>query len=704
MLKRFWSVLPKQIMAGEPTERYRQEYTDKHRAESLLKAAVNNPGAHFRDGQWEAIDALVNHRRKLMVVQRTGWGKSSVYFISTRILRDRGAGPTVIVSPLLALMRNQISAASQLKIRAEAINSSNQEDWPGIQQDLLEDQIDAVLISPERLANERFVEETLLPIADRIGLLVVDEVHCISDWGHDFRPDYRRLSNVLGKIPPNTPVLGTTATANDRVIKDVKAQLGDIGIQRGPLTRDSLVLQTLRLPNKASRLAWLAQHISSLPGTGIVYVLTRRDCDQVADWLNQRKIEACAYYSGVGSGELGGSSQHRQYLEDLLLENKVKVLVATTALGMGYDKPDLGFVIHYQAPSSAVAYYQQVGRAGRAIRKAYGVLMSGTEDEEIHEYFRRRAFPSEEEVNSILNVLAKHDGLSSFELQRFVNLRRNRIDSALKFLHVQNPAPVIKEREKWLRSPVRFRMDHKQIRHLTRQRETEWKEIQRYINSKRCLMAYLQNALDDPEIKRCGRCSVCLGKPVLPEDVDESLVKAAARFFRRTEIRLKSRKRASEGRALSRWNDPGWGALVAKGKHAGHFEDELVDAAAKMIQQRWRPSPAPEWVTCVPSNNRPTLVPDFAKRLATRLGLPFLDAIRKIRDNEPQKMQENSFHQWRNLQGAFKVSARRIPGSPVLLVDDIVDSGATVTTLAALLWEAGSGQVYPFALASSAEG
>ena len=295
---------------------------EKVAAESLLQTAVGDPEAHFRDGQWEAIDALVNQRRKLMVVQRTGWGKSSVYFISTRILRDRGAGLTIIVSPLLALMRNQIEAANRLGIRAETINSTNQENWPVISAAMLADEVDAILISPERLSNEAFVEEVLLPVADRVGLLVVDEVHCISDWGHDFRPDYRRLVNVLRQMPPNMPILGTTATANNRVIQDVQTQLGDIDIQRGPLVRDSLVLQTLRLPDQASRLAWLAQHIPELPGTGIVYVLTIRDAEQVAAWLTQQGIEARAYYGNVDHDDFENGNQYRQHLEDLLAEKR----------------------------------------------------------------------------------------------------------------------------------------------------------------------------------------------------------------------------------------------------------------------------------------------------------------------------------------------------------------------------------------------
>ncbi len=696
---------------------------NKSEAENLLKTAVNDPDAEFRAGQWEAIDALVNQRRKLMVVQRTGWGKSSVYFISTRMLRDRGAGLTVIVSPLLALMRNQIEAANRLGIRAETINSTNQDNWPEISQAMLADQVDAILISPERLSNEAFVEAVLLPVAGRVGLFVVDEVHCISDWGHDFRPDYRRLIHVLRQMPPNMPILGTTATANNRVIQDVQTQLGGIDIQRGPLVRASLALQTLRLPDQASRLAWLAQHIPELPGTGIVYALTIRDTEMVAEWLTQQGIDARAYHGSVEHEGFENSNQYRQHLEDLLLRNEIKALVATTALGMGYDKPDLGFVIHYQAAGSIVAYYQQVGRAGRAIDNAYGVLLSGKEDEDIHAYFRRSAFPDERDVNEILALLADHDELSVREIEPHLNLRQGQIDKVLKILSVENPAPVIKQGSKWRRTPVLFQMDHERIAHLTRQREVEWQEIQDYTGSAGCLMAHLRNALDDPDTDDCGRCADCLGEPVVSIDVDRSLAIAATRFLRHAEMPFKPKTqvasgafqvhgfrgnlrlelRASEGRILSRWGDAGWGGLVADDKHAGHFRGELVEAVAEMIEQRWQPDPAPRWVTCVPSISHPTLVPDFALRLSARLGLPFVDAIRKIVDNEPQKDQRNRFHQCRNLDGAFEISAG-VSEAPALLVDDVIDSGWTVTVLAALLRQAGSGAVYPVALAATGTG
>lgn len=690
-------------------------------AEKLLKVAINNGAAAFRDGQWEAIDALVNHRKKLLVVQRTGWGKSSVYFISTRILRDRGQGPTIIISPLLALMRNQIDAARRLGINAVTINSTNTHEWENARRDVQANRVDCLLISPERLANDGFMESFLQPIADRIGLMVIDEAHCISDWGHDFRPDYRRIVNILRFLPANTPVLGTTATANTRVVDDIQAQFGNINIIRGALTRDSLALQNLIMPDQASRLAWLAQTIPTLAGTGIVYALTQRDSEQVARWLRANGIDAASYHSDVAHPDFGNSDQYRQHLEDELLANKLKVLVATTALGMGYDKPDLGFVIHYQAPSSIVAYYQQVGRAGRAIDYSLGLLMSGEEDEKIHAFFRRAAFPPAGQVNHLLSVLAKSNGLTIRELEEHSNLSHGQIEKILKLLSVESPAPLIKHQSKWLRTPIHYELDQNRVNRLTELREHEWQQVLAYLNEPRCLMAFLRHALDDAENDACGKCVRCLERELVSSKVDGRLVHQAATFIRHAELPIKPKKQiakggfehygfptnlplniqAAEGRVLSQWRDGGWGELAANGKELGHFDDALVSAMAEMIQSRWQPNPKPTWLCCVPSLGHPTLVPHFAQRLANALGAPFVNCVIKVRQNEPQKWQNNRFHQCRNLDGVFAVNAH-IPPGPVLLVDDMIDSGWTMTVIAALLKQAGSEHVYPLAISSTA--
>ena len=696
---------------------------NKDEASALLRQAIGDSSASFRDGQWEAIDGLVNRQEKMLVVERTGWGKSSVYFISTRILRDRGMGPTLIVSPLLALMRNQVEAAGRLNIRALTINSTNSGDWPAYHDAINRNEVDALLISPERLANDAFVSDVLMPISGSIGLLVVDEAHCISDWGHDFRPDYRRLVEVLQRMPQTIPILGTTATANNRVVEDIESQLGDVRVQRGSLMRKSLELQNLKLPSNVERLAWLVKNVNDLPGTGIIYTLTKRDADQVADWLNRNGIAAKAYYSSVTDERFGDTNSYRQHLENELLHNNIKVLVATTALGMGYDKPDLGFVIHYQAPGSIVTYYQQVGRAGRAIDRAVGILMSGEEDEAIHEFFRKGAFPSEDWVAEILGVLEESEGLNKREIEARVNLRVGQIEHVLKFLSVDSPAPVIKQGQDWSRTPVPYQMDHEHILRLTRQRETEWAEVKAYIDEKGCLMRFLAEKLDDDSSRPCGRCAPCRGENIVDPSCEHEDVVNAGIFLRRAEAPLKCRIqvapgafteygfsgnlnhdfRAETGRVLSRWGDAGWGNVVVREKRAGHFGDELVDAVIDMIANRWKPHPAPQWVTCVPSLRHPNLVPNFAQRLAGKLGLPFQPVIEKVRDNHPQKSQQNRFYQCSNLDGAFLIR-EPISSGPVLLIDDVVDSTWTLTIIAALLRRSGSGSVLPVALASSSVG
>src|SRR6195952_3919255 len=324
------------------------------RAAELLHQLAG-PDATCAEHQLEALADLVEDRARVLCVQRTGWGKSAVYFIATALLRERGAGPTLIVSPLLALMRNQMAAAERLWVRGYPIYSTNRDAWDEVRALLAEDAVDLLLISPERLNNPAFRASMLPAFAERVGLLVVDEAHCISDWGHDFRPDYRRIAEMLERLPAGVGVLCTTATANDRVVADVEEQLrtGHSGAQlvayRGPLGRSSLRFEVVELPGQADRLAWLATHLDELPGSGIVYTLTQRDAEQVAVWLTAHGIAAEAY-----TGEI--ETERRIAVEDRLLSNDLKAVVATSALGMGYDKPDLGFVVHYQAPRSVIAY------------------------------------------------------------------------------------------------------------------------------------------------------------------------------------------------------------------------------------------------------------------------------------------------------------------------------------------------------------
>jgi ATP-dependent DNA helicase RecQ len=681
------------------------------RALELLRIGTGLPGAVFRTGQEDAIRTVVEGTKRLLVVQKTGWGKSFVYFIATRILRESGWGPSLLVSPLLALMRNQILAAERMGVRARTIHSGNTDEWEDVERAVRDDEVDVLLISPERLANERFRDEVLSQIAARLALLVVDEAHCISDWGHDFRPHYRLIERIVRTLPSNLRVLATTATANNRVMDDLSEVLGpELAVSRGDLSRPSLFLQTLRLPSQAERLAWLADAVPRLPGHGVIYTLTVRDADRVAEWLRSRGLDVESY-----TGETG---DRRPELEEALLTNRIKALVATTALGMGFDKPDLGFVIHYQTPGSVVAYYQQVGRAGRALDSAYGILLSGREETDITDYFIETAFPTPEQVNAVLHALDEApQGLSTSELLAAINISRSRIEKTISLLSLESPAPIAKQGTKWQLTAADLSEEFWQrAERLIALRRAEQQQMQEYVRLPSGHMEFLIEALDG-DVRDVRRPEL----PSLSDSVEPQLAQEAIEFLRRSNLPFVPRQlwppggmpawgvsgrikpAVTPGMVLSQWGDAGWGSLVRSGKYQdGRFADDLVAASCKLIEA-WAPDPFPEWLTCVPSRRHPDLMPDFSERLAAALGVPFALSLVHTADRPPQKSMRNGTQQARNIDGALAVAPEPRTG-PVLLVDDIVDSRWTLTAAAWLLRSSGVLEVWPFALAEAGPG
>lgn len=692
----------------------------KERALYLLRLAVG-PDANFREDQWEAIETAVSGK-KTLVVEKTGWGKSIVYFIATKLLREKGKGITLLISPLLSLMRNQIDAAEKIGLRALTLNSNNQDDWSRIESDILTGNCDILLISPERLANQDFVKRVLsnISVDGGIGMIVVDEAHCISDWGHDFRPDYRRIVRIVNNLPSNVPLLGTTATANDRVVNDIKEQLGeDLHIIRGPLTRESLRIQVIKLKDQSERLAWIYENINKMPGSGIIYCLTKNDCNRVAQWLQSKRIDVLAYHTSLGMGNDQKIIEEQR--ENMLMNNKVKALVATIKIGMGYDKPDLGFVIHYQRPGSLVAYYQQIGRAGRKLDTAYTVLLNGKEDDEIQEYFIDMAFPTQDEIYKILSVIEdSHFGITAGQIAKNVNMSTGRISKCLKMLEIERV--ITKEGYTYTRTPVAWLPDSERSKRVTERRYLELDKMKGFVDLDTCYMRYISEELDDPNSKDCGRCSNCEKVQFFNSKVDERNVIDAEKFLRGDYLVLKPRKQwpagilsesrksiakeylNKEGRVLCNYGDSGWGKYVREDKYKHeYFREELVEAAVELIRNNWVKDVEPAWVTSVPSLRRPELVKSFAKRVADKLGLPYEEAIIKVKDTGEQKSMKNSYQQANNANNGFEV-AKTMRDQPVLLIDDIVDSKWTLTVCGTLLRSNGSGMVYPFAIASSAEG
>jgi ATP-dependent DNA helicase RecQ len=699
-------------------------------AERVLRALVGRDDAVLRDDQWAAVEALVAGRRRALVVQRTGWGKSAVYFVATSLLRARGAGPTLIVSPLLALMRNQIEAAGRAGITAVTINSANTEEWEVVEQALANSTVDVLLISPERLNNPDFRDRVLPPLAARIGLLVVDEAHCISDWGHDFRPDYRRIRDALTRLPPDVPVLATTATANQRVVDDVADQLAvsvdggafDVLLQRGSLERDSLRLGVLRLDSAEERLGWLAEHVGELPGCGIVYTLTVAAAEDVASFLRSAGHDVIAY-----SGRTDGAE--RLDAEAALAGNRVKALVATSALGMGFDKPDLGFVVHLGAPPSPIAYYQQVGRAGRAVDRADVLLLPGREDEAIWRYFGSLAFPAEDVVNETLAVLAKAGRpLSTAALETRVPLRRARLEMMLKVLDVDGA--VRRVPGGWAATSDRWTYDRERYDRVREAREREQRAMRRYIAGDTCRMEFLRRELDDPWAEPCGRCDVCVG-PWYPTAVSDAASAAARAAIDRAGVELEPRtmwpsgmealgvpvrgriaadERSEPGRAVARLSDIGWGTrlreLLAAGEPDAEVPARVVDAVVDVLKG-WGWERRPVAVVAMPARSRPRFVGSVAARIAEIGRLPLLGSLAHVDGGPTGARGGNSAHRLAAVWDRFAVPAdvadglRSVDG-PVLLVDDVADTRWSLTVAARALRLAGATSVLPFAVALDA--
>ncbi|MDT7573008.1 MAG: ATP-dependent helicase RecQ [Actinomycetota bacterium] len=679
-------------------------------AERHLRALAGDE-ARLRDDQWTAIEALVRDRRRALVVQRTGWGKSAVYFIATALLRAQGAGPTVIVSPLLALMRNQVAAAQRAGIAAVTVNSSNVEEWQTVYADVQAGAVDVLLVSPERLNNPGFRDAVLPELAATAGLVVVDEAHCISDWGHDFRPDYRRIRTLLDDLPSGTPVLATTATANERVIADVADQLGtDTLVLRGSLERESLHLAALSLPSAAHRWAWLADHLPQLPGSGIVYTLTVAAADELASFLRSRGITAAAYSGRTDDAE-------RRTAEDDLLANRVKALVATSALGMGFDKPDLGFVVHVGAPPSPIAYYQQVGRAGRGVERADVILLPGAEDEAIWRYFASLAFPSREQVEQTLAVLGDRP-MSTAALEAHVDLRRTRLETMLKVLDVDGA--VRRVSGGWVATGEAWTYDAERYARVAADRSTEQQAMRAYAATEGCRIEFLRRQLDDPEARPCGRCDSCTGAP-LPAQVSAESLAAAQAALGRPGVEIEPRRmwptglaalgidlsgrippelQADSGRALGRLSDVGWGTRLRE-LFAGpdrELPDDVLRAVVQVLAG-WGWETRPTGIVSLPSRSRPLLVSSLARRLAEVGRLPLLGTLERVRDGA-SRGGSNSAQRLLAVHGAFALAPDlKLDDGPVLLVDDRIDTGWTMTEAARLLREGGAGHVLPLALA-----
>jgi ATP-dependent DNA helicase RecQ len=672
---------------------------DRHLGEVL--AALAGPGATPREDQGQAVRSLVVDGARVLVVQATGWGKSAVYWAATAALRAAGSGLTLVVSPLLALMRDQVSAAERAGLRAATINSTNIDAWDEVLAAIDQGTLDVLLVSPERLANPRFAVR-LPSLLANTGMVVIDEAHCISDWGFDFRPDYQRLARHLLTLAPGTPVLATTATANSRVSEDVAQQLGpETRTFRGSLARSSLHLSVVPGLGSLEVWAWVADALAATEGSGIIYTLTVAETERLAGFLSAVGHRVAAY-----SGQLDAEARIR--IEDQLRSNELKAVVATSALGMGYDKPDLAFCIHVGSPPSPVAYYQQVGRAGRAIDNAQAVLLPSDRDEPIWEYFATASIPVPEDVERILAVLERGPAAVA-ALENITGLRRNRIDALLKLLAAYDV--VEKQGTEWLATGEQYEHDYEKWSALRAMRNAEANIMRSYASGEGCLMQFLQVVLDDPDPSPCGRCSVCTGTlPPPGAHPTEDSMTAAKNFARTADVIIEPRKLwpsgiagrkgrivgCEEGRALAFADDPGWIDELRQLALGDAPIDRAVADGLVAVLSRWRTQwPArPLAVVPIPSRRYPLRVRSIAEHIAQIGKLPLLDALVATGAAPPTDTASGA----RVTALAAGLALRDdvdIPRGPVLLVDDTYRSGWTMTTAAALLRSAGATVVLP---------
>src|SRR5262249_35175298 len=697
-------------------------------AAELCLRALAGPRARLRADQWTAIRGLVADRRRALVVQRTGWGKSAVYFIATALLRERGAGPTVIVSPLLALMRNQIAAAQAAGIRARTINSANIEDWDEVHAEIEDGTVDVLRVSRERLNNPGFRDHILPKLAASAGMLVIDEAHCISDWGHDFRPDYRRLRTVVGAVGPGVRVRATTAPATAGVTRDVAEQLGSgwrgpgappqTLVLRGPLDRESLHLAVVRLPAAPQRLAWLADRLGELPGSGIVYTLTVAAAHDVAEFLRDRGYAAEAYTGQTDPAQ-------RLAIEGDLLGNRLKAVVATSALGMGFDKPDLGFIVHLGAPPSPVAYYQQIGRAGRGVARAAVILLPAPEDRHIWASSASLAFPPERDVRAALAALAGPDGPQSLAaLEARVDLSRTRLEIMLKVLDVDGA--VRRVPGGWMATGQPWSYDKDRYARVAAERSREQDAMLGYAKTSGCRMEYLRRELDDPQAAPCGRCDNCAAAARAPDVAADPEGRPRGRRRRpggavaprrigppgRAALgtaatgRTPAEAAAEPGRSVGRLTDIGWGGtlrrILADGATDEPVSEDLFGAVLTVLAA-WDWAERPAGVVTLPSRSRPVMISSLGQRIAAAGELSYLGSLGYL-NGGPAGRQYNSAQRlaalWRTLAvpGGLRGALAGF-GGPVLLVDDRIGTGWTMTVGAKLLRESDVPAVLPFALA-----
>jgi len=651
---------------------------------------------NFYDHQWKTIVKILNGDR-VFLIEKTGFGKSLCYqYTATQF-----DGTTIIFCPLISLMRDQVNYLKSINIPSECITYENGEGVNDkIMSEALNGKLKILYISPERQENIEWLEI----VKDiNISMIVVDEAHCISMWGHTFRPSYRRIVNLVNQLPKNFPVLATTATATKRTTEDAMEQIGrDIQLIRGDLLRKNFYLNTLKVKNEEEKMGWLIDFLSKQDGTGIIYTGTRVKTEWFSAWLEFNGISSINYHAGL-------DADARKEIEKGLMENRWKVVVSTNALGMGIDKPDIRFVIHTQVPQSPVHYYQEIGRGGRdGLPTKLFLLYNEDEDMDLPKSFIRNNRPSVEKYYRVIDVLKK-EALGLHNILKATNLKQTSLRVILSDLIDQGIAnQALYGRLK--RYEIKFdakELDTEGFEELRYFEEQELKAIIGYINSSLCKMNYLCQYLGDNQ-SICGKCDVCrenINSYQIPNHLINKIEEFKNTYF--PDLKVESKKsNIVNGVASSYYGISNVGKTLNKCKYkdGGDFPSHLLKRTLRAFRHKFKNQNF-DLILYVPPTKSGDLVKNFSEKVSKVLDIPISHKLSKTRESKEQKALENYPLKRENVKGIFYYpNPEEIKGKSILLIDDIFDSGQTVKEIGLYLTGIGANIIAPVVIAKCIAG
>ena len=666
----------------------------RQEAELILQKTFKLPS--FYDEQWQTVEKILNGE-KVLLIEKTGFGKSLCFQFPATIFK----GTTVIFSPLIALMRDQVKKLTSLGISAKCINSEQTpEENSQIINEAKQGKIKILYIAPERQENSEWIEATQQM---NLSMVVVDEAHCISVWGHDFRPAFKRIINLIKLLPEGLPVLSTTATATKRVEQDIAQQIGDnITTIRGYLMRDNFKLFVVKVNSEDEKLIWLGQNIGKISGSGILYTGTRVDTEIYSKWFEHLGISSTAYNAGL-------DTDSRIAIENGLMNNQWKCIISTNALGMGIDKPDIRFIIHTQIPQSPIHYYQEIGRAGRDGNPSYVILFYNPEDKKLPEAFIEGGRPAIKKYERVINSI-KVELLGERELMKRTNLKQTQIRVIKADLIEQG---IIREVMIGKSKKYEFVRDSqplntKAFEELRNAKLIDLENMIEYVETTDSRMKFLCDYLGDNTNHTYTNCDNTSEKKIVVKitpDWAEKLQNFRENYFPLLDVEGRG-SNIVNGVAASYYGVSNVGAALHRSKYenGGDFPDFLLSLILKAFRKIFGQEKF-DLVVYVPPTSSGELVKNFATKVAQVLKFPISHNLQKAKQTKEQKIFENGYLKEENVSGAFTyLNSQEIKGKNILLIDDIFDSGATIKEIGKILTNFGAVKIAPIVIARTVGG